>query len=130
MPHLTIHFSENLGSVVDMDALCESLRNVLVEQGAYPVGGIRVRAIPVRHQAVADGHAENAFFDMVFRIAPGRSPAIKQATGSDLMKVAETALGDVLARPHLAISLEIVEIEKDYSWKTNSIHPRLAAERE
>lgn len=127
MPHLTIHFSESLAKRVDLDALCADLRATIADQGAYPVGGIRVRAVAVAHQSVADGHPDNGFFDMVFRIAPGRDAEVKRATGDALMEVVERALANMLAQPHLAISLEIIEIDSDFSWKINSIHPRLQA---
>ena len=129
MPHLTIHFSSALANATDIDALCARLRGVIAGLGAYPVGGIRVRAIPVVHQSVGDGDARNGFFDMVFRIAPGRSDAVKQETGVALMAAVENALASQLAEPHLAISLEIVEIDSRFSWKTNSMHARLEAAR-
>ena len=108
-----------------MQGLCEKLLTVLVSTRLYPVGGIRVRALPCEAAAIADCHPSNAFADMVFRIGAGRSEADKKMTGELLMKAAEAHFAVDLAFPHFALSLEIVEIDPVFSWKTNSIHPRL-----
>lgn len=108
-----------------MLSLCDRLLAALVSTKLYPVGGIRVRALPCPAVAIADRHPSNAFADMVFRIGTGRSDADKMMTGELLMKAAEAHFAAELASPHFALSLEIVEIDPVFSWKTNSIHPRL-----
>jgi 5-carboxymethyl-2-hydroxymuconate isomerase len=124
MPHLSIQHSTNL-TTERMQNLCEELLAVLVGTKLYPVGGIRVRAIPCPAGAFADCHPNNAFADLVFRIGAGRSEADKKMTGELLMKTAEAHFAIELASPHFALSLEIIEIDPVFSWKTNSIHPRL-----
>jgi 5-carboxymethyl-2-hydroxymuconate isomerase len=124
MPHLAIQHSQ-IFAAQRMQALCDDLLSVLVSTKLYPLGGIRVRALPCPSAAIADRHPHNAFADMVFRIATGRSEADKKKTGSLLMKAAEAHFATELASPHFALSLEIVEIDPAFSWKTNSIHARL-----
>ncbi len=108
-----------------MQSLCEKLLAVLISTKLYPLGGIRVRALSCEAAAIADCHPSNAFADMVFRIGTGRSEADKKMTGKVLMETAEFHFAAELATPHFALSLEIVEIDPVFSWKTNSIHPRL-----
>lgn len=124
MPHLTIQHSDNIARD-HMEQLCASLHDVLVEIGLYPLGGIRVRALPCQAYVIADADPRNAFADMIFRIGTGRSEADKKLTGERLMQAAEAVFAAELALPHFALSLEIVEIDPVLSWKTNSIHPRL-----
>jgi 5-carboxymethyl-2-hydroxymuconate isomerase len=124
MPHLAIQHSKNISSE-SMQVLCDKLHAVMVDTKIYPLGGIRVRALPCPAVAIADRHPNNAFVDMVFRIATGRSEADKKKTGELLMQAAESHFADELASPHFALSLEIVEIDPVFSWKTNSIHARL-----
>lgn len=124
MPHLTVQHSDNL-STVRVKEFCRQLLGVLEKSGLFPVGGIRVRALPCAAYAIADGHPDNAFADMVFRIGTGRSEADKKLTGQNLMACAQAFFAAELARPHFALSLEIVEIDPVLSWRTNSIHPRL-----
>ena len=125
MPHLTIQHSPALGQRHDMVALCEALRAVMVAQGCFPVGGIRVRAWETPAEALADGHPDNVYADMILRMGAGRSEKVKRAAGAALMAAAGAFFADELARPHMMLALEIIEIDAEFSWKTNSIHPRL-----
>ena len=53
MPHFHIEYSANLEDVVDMAALCETLRAVAAGLDAFPMAGVRVRATRVDHVAIA-----------------------------------------------------------------------------
>ena len=125
MPHLVIQHSGNLGPDCDLSELCRMLRDVLAGQGPFELGGIRVRAVRCDHFAVADHAPENAFADMVLRIAAGRSAEVKSAAGEAIFGVAEDFFAPRMKTPHFALSLEIREIQPGTSWKKNTIHPRL-----
>lgn len=125
MAHLTIQHSARLGARHDMASLCESLRAVMVAQGCFPVGGIRVRAWPTPAEAIADGHPDNAYADLVLRMGAGRDAKTRRAAGAAIMQAAETFFAAELAKGHFALALEIVEIDPHMSWKTNTIHKRL-----
>jgi 5-carboxymethyl-2-hydroxymuconate isomerase len=125
MPHLTIQHSPKLAERYDMAALCETLRGVMAAQGCFPVGGIRVRAWPTPAEGLADGHPDNAYVDMILRMGAGRPGEVKRAAGDAIMAAVEGFFAEELGQPHLMIALEIVEIDPDFSWKTNTIHPRL-----
>jgi 5-carboxymethyl-2-hydroxymuconate isomerase len=124
MPHLAIQHSTHIASE-NMQVLCDDLLSVLVSTKLYPLGGIRVRALPCPASSIADRHPHNAFVDLILRIGAGRSEADKKKTGELLMQAAEAHFATELASPHFALSLEIIEIDPVFSWKTNSIHPRL-----
>ena len=125
MPHLIIQYSENLGEQVNMTELCAVMSKAMQQTGLFPLAGIRVRANPMPHNSIADEHPNNAFADMILRIGEGRSDEQKAAAGAALMEVAKSAFAAQLAQPYFALSLEVVEIIKRFSWKANSIHPRL-----
>lgn len=127
MPHLSIEYSSNLDVLADIGGLCRALSDEIAAIGLYPLGGIRVRAFLARDHAIADHHPDNAFADMVFRIAAGRSLDDRKRTGERLMAVAGRHFARQLAGPHFALSLEIVEIAAETSWKFNTIHARLTA---
>jgi 5-carboxymethyl-2-hydroxymuconate isomerase len=124
MPHLVIQYSDNMAGE-RIQRLCDALADVLADTGLFPLGGIRVRALPCPAYAIADSHPRNAFVDMVLRIGTGRSEADKKMTGDRLMHTAEAAFSHDLASPHFALSLEIVEIDPILTWKRNSMHTRL-----
>lgn len=125
MPHLQLQYSDNLASRIDFAQLCRDLNSALTSTKLFPAGGIRVRAIPVSAHSIADNHPLNGFLDAVLRIGTGRTNEQKTMVGKKLMEVLEAQCAQLLATPHFALSLEIVEIDPNLSWKTNSIHPRL-----
>ena len=127
MPHLTIEYSANLESSGDLAGLCLSLRAALLACDLFEEGAIRVRALPCPHVVIADLDAQNAFAALVLRIGAGRSADDRRRIGALVMTAAETHFAKQLAAPHFALSLDIVENDPDFSWKTNSIHPRLRA---
>ena len=124
MPHLTVEYSANIATDIELNGVCAALHAVLVQSGLFEIGAIRVRARPCPHYAIADCLPENGFADLILRIGKGRSDADKQAIGAALMRAAELHFARLLDRPHFALSLEVQEISA-LSWKTNAIHPRL-----
>ena len=51
---------------------------------AFPMGGIRTRAVVRDHYEIADGHPDNAFVALILRIAPGRPFDVRKAAGETL----------------------------------------------
>ena len=125
MPHLRLEYSANLEGKADIAAVCAAAHEAILATGIFELGAPRVRAFPAPHYAIADRHAENAFVDMVFRLGAGRSGEDKKRIGDAIMTAVAAALAPLLAEPHFALSLEVVEIDPDLSWKMNSMHARL-----
>ncbi|MBP2237537.1 5-carboxymethyl-2-hydroxymuconate isomerase [Sinorhizobium kostiense] len=125
MPHLTVEYSANLDGRADMERLCEQLLSAVIGTGLFEVGAVRVRALRADHFAVADQLPENAFVDLNFRIGRGRSAEEKRRAGEAIFAAASEVLTNLFQTPHFALSLEIREIDADFSWKKNAIHPRL-----
>jgi 5-carboxymethyl-2-hydroxymuconate isomerase len=125
MPHLTIEYSANLESRVDLDTLCAALLETVLETGSFEIGGVRVQALRADHYAIADRLPENVFVDLNFRIGKGRSADEKKRAGEAIFATASRLLAPLFATPHFALSLEIREIDAELNWKKNTIHPRL-----
>ena len=126
MPHLTIEYSANLDGDVDMKVVCSRFHETMQATGIYPLAGIRVRALRADAYAVGDQLSENAFAHLLLQIGVGRTAEVKRQAGDDIMACAEQLFVDQLSKPHFALSLEVRELDPKLSWKTNSIHPRLA----
>ena len=88
MAHLTIQYAPTVEDTIDIQSLCEALRVVMVEQQIFPVGGIRVRAWPTPHFAVADHHPENLYVDLHLRMGAGRTMEQKKAATAAASKTA------------------------------------------
>ncbi len=125
MPHFSIEYSANLEDKIDMQAVVEVVHAAILSIGPYPLGGVRVRAFKTEIYAIADKLPENAFMDMSFRIGKGRSAEDKKRTGEVIFKAVSDHLSALFETPHFMLSLEIREIDKELSWKKNTIHARL-----
>jgi 5-carboxymethyl-2-hydroxymuconate isomerase len=128
MPHFTIEYSANLDKRVDMAELVEVVRKAAIETGIFPLGGIRVRAIPCKDFAIADGNPNLAFLDMVLRLGEGRDLATRKKAGEHVFKALSAHLDPVFAQQKFALSFDMQINDKETSWKRNDIHEALKAE--
>ncbi len=126
MPHQIIEYSANLESAVDIDALIAALHETAAGIDALPVGGLRTRAVARQHYRIADGHVDNAFINVVLRLAPGRPFEVRKAAGEKLFKALCDFLEPLFSSSPLAISYEIQEIDADLRWKKNNLRDYLA----
>ena len=125
MPHVTLEYSANLETQVNMTALCHLVHNTGLETGLFELGAVRVRALRADHYAIADLIEANSFIDVSIRIGLGRSDDDKKRLGQAISDAMEGFLAPQLAEPYFALSVEVREINSPLSWKTNAIHPRI-----
>ena len=122
MPHLTIEYTANIAEHARIPQLLEQVNAVLMGQnGVFPTGGIRSRAICLDEYRIADGLEDDAFVHASLRIAPGRTEAQKSKVGEELFAVIKNHFAELFANRNLALSLEISEGE---TYKHNNIHKR------
>ena len=129
MAHLRIEYSAGLEKQVDLNLDCHKLSDVMAKTKIFPIGGIRVRAFRAEHFSIADKHDKNLFCDIVLRMGEGRVEQERKKAGEELMTAAKEIFYEFLKSQHFSLSLEVIEINSSFSWKTNSIHGRLASER-
>ena len=125
MPHLMIDYSANVEQDVDMGAFCDTLRDVAASIDAFPLAGVKVRAVRVDHYAIADGNPEHGFIDISVRIREGRDMQTKQNAAQKLFDAANEFVADVMQRRSLALSLELRDIDAALSPKSGSIRKYL-----
>ena len=125
MPHLMIDYSVNVEPDVDIGALCDTLRNVAASIDAFPLAGVKVRAVRVDHYAIADGNSEHGFIDISVRIREGRDMQTKQNAAQKLFDAANEFVAGVMQRRSLALSLELRDIDAALSPKSGSIRKYL-----
>jgi 5-carboxymethyl-2-hydroxymuconate isomerase len=125
MPHLMIDYSVNVEPDVDMGAFCDTLRNVAASIDAFPLAGVKVRAVRVDHYAIADGNPEHGFIDISIRIREGRDMETKQNAAQKIFDAANEFVANVMQRRSLALSLELRDIDAALSPKSGSIRKYL-----
>lgn len=127
MAHLSIEYSANLEPAIDMAAFCDIARAAMLDTGAFPMAGIRVRAFRADHASIGDGSADLGFADMVLRMGPGRDEATRLAVVEAVYSALENWLDGRLDIP-FALSLELLELNYPFAQKRlNSIRPALEA---
>ncbi|WP_206952250.1 5-carboxymethyl-2-hydroxymuconate Delta-isomerase [Trinickia acidisoli] len=130
MPHVIVEYTDNLGADARIPVLLETINGTLIAQdGVYPTGGIRSRAIELHNYRVADGKEDDAFVHVTLKIGAGRADAVKKRTCDTLFDAVKAHFADAFSRRYLALSLELVEFNESGSHKRNNIHDRFRRER-
>jgi len=120
-----IDYSANVEPDVDIGALCDTLRDVAASIDAFPLAGVKVRAVRVEHYAIADGNPEHGFIDISVRIREGRDMETKQNAAQKIFDAANEFVADVMRRRSLSLSLELRDIDAALSPKSGSIRKYL-----
>jgi 5-carboxymethyl-2-hydroxymuconate isomerase len=130
MPHCAILYTPNLETRTDVGALCRKLADSMLtvrdEAGkqVFPTGGTRVLAYPASHCAVADGEEDYAFMYLNIRMAAGRSEAVKQKAGDQLLAVVKDHFAPIFEQELVGITLQIDESPGQvYDGKHSTLHP-------
>ena len=121
MPHQIIEYSANMEPELDIEGLVEALHETAADIEALPLGGLRTRAVAREHYRIADGHPDNAFINVVLRLAPGRAFDVRKAAGEKLFQALCDYLEPIYSTTPLAISYEIQELDADLRWKKNNL---------
>jgi 5-carboxymethyl-2-hydroxymuconate isomerase len=128
MAHLSFEYSANLEPALDMQALCDAMRDAMRDSGVFPLGGIRVRGTRVDVCSIASGEANLAFIDMVLRMGQGRDEAVRVQVTDEIYTAAESWLRGRLGEMPFALSLEVMEIDASFAEKRfNTLHAFLTA---
>ena len=130
MPHLTVEYSKNLETNIDIGELVRVLHETAANIEALPVGGLRTRAVAREHYQIADGHPDNAFVNLLVRLAPTRPFDVREAIGETLFGVLCQYLEPIYASMPLAISFEIQEMGAELRWKRNNLREYMARRSE
>ncbi|WP_299614901.1 5-carboxymethyl-2-hydroxymuconate isomerase [uncultured Tateyamaria sp.] len=125
MPHIVLDYSANLDDMLDMRALCAALKDAAAATGVFPAAGIRVRAHAAHHSVVADGDPQHSFIDMTIRLAAGRSAEKKTQATDAVFDAAKAFTAAHMGQYPFMLSLELREIDAEYSRKVSSIRDYL-----
>jgi 5-carboxymethyl-2-hydroxymuconate isomerase len=125
MPHFIVEYTANLEQEGDIRGLLKKANDTLIAQnGVFPIGGIRSRAVRLEHYCMADGQADYAFVHAQLKIGAGRDAATKQRVGDALFEMMKAHFAALYERRYLALSMEITEFSEAGTWKHNNVHAR------
>ena len=121
MPHISVDYSANLESELDIPALCDVLRRAAIETGIFPVAGVRVRAFAATHVSIADGDTKHGYIDFAVRLRGGRDLADRQKATESIFAAAQAFVAPLMATRSLALSMEMRNIDPELAPKTGTI---------
>jgi 5-carboxymethyl-2-hydroxymuconate isomerase len=125
MPHFIVEYTANLEQEGDIPSLLKKANDTVIGQnGVFPTGGIRSRAVRLEHYCMADGQADYAFVHAQLKIGAGRDEATKQRVGDALFDMMKAHFAALYEQRYLALSLEIAEFSEAGTWKHNNVHAR------
>ena len=125
MPHIVIEYTANLGAQARIPELLKTVNETMIAQdGVFPTGGIRSRALRLDDYRMADGAADDAFVHVTLKIGSGRSEAVKKQICDALFDAIKAHFAELYEKRYLALSLEIVEFSETGSYKHNNVHSR------
>lgn len=127
MPHLMIDYSANIEPDIDMSRLCEHLRAIAAEIEAFPIAGVKVRAVRVDHYAIADGNPAHGFIDISVRIREGRDLETKKQAVDAIFNAANDSVSPIMQKRSLALSVELRDITAELAPKSGTIRKYLGA---
>jgi 5-carboxymethyl-2-hydroxymuconate isomerase len=128
MPHITLEYSANLEIALDMHEFCTLLKDAAAATGVFPPAGIRVRAISCTHSVIADGNPRHGFIDISVRLLAGRSDEVKTTATDAIFAAAQQFSAAHMAAHPFMLSLEMRNIDAEFSRKTSSIRDYLPAD--
>ncbi len=125
MPHFHIDYSANLDGVIDMSALCETIRATAAEIETFPTAGIRVRATRVDYLAMADGNPEHGFIDLSIRLREGRPQDVKEYAIARVFAALKDFMAPAMETHSIALSAEMRDIDAALSPKFGNIRDHM-----
>lgn len=108
-----------------MAALCAHVRHTAAGIEAFPMPGIRVRALRVDHYSIADGNPDHGFVDVSIRLRGGRADDVKKDATQRIFDAIRDFIAPAMAMRPIALSLELRDIDPELSPKTGTIRDHL-----
>ncbi|KVE32531.1 5-carboxymethyl-2-hydroxymuconate Delta-isomerase [Burkholderia sp. TSV86] len=125
MPHIIVEYTANIREAARIPVLLKMINDTLIAQdGVFPIGGIRSRAIELQDYCIADGAADDAFVHVTFKFGSGRDEATKKRACDALFDAIKAHFAQLYASRPLALSMEANEFSEAGTYKHNNIHAR------
>lgn len=114
MPHLTLEFSANVTPQHNLESLFLICHDLLANILPTDIASCKSRAIKQDIYSVGNGETNNAFIHLTIKVMAGRSEETLQRLGNSVMQVLQNHFMQALQTLNTQITLEIVELSKQY----------------
>ncbi len=127
MPHIVVEYSANLDEAISLQELVRDVHAAVLATGIFKLGAVRTRAARRDVYVIADGDPQNAFINVIARIARGRPPEKRRALAEAIMAALDAKTAALAEARGLALSVYVEEIDEDGALRKNNLHARMDA---
>jgi 5-carboxymethyl-2-hydroxymuconate isomerase len=124
VPHFVVEYTDNVAQCDIPALLAKASATLAAQNGVFPLGGIRARAIPAQHYCIDAGEAGEAFVHATLKIGFGRSPEAKRKVVDELFGMLQEHFRGAAQRPDMTVSMELYEFDEGGTYKLNNVHAR------
>jgi 5-carboxymethyl-2-hydroxymuconate isomerase len=125
VPHIVVEYSANLEEVLPIAKLVADVHGAVLATGTFKLGAVRTRAARRDIYAIADSDPDNAFVNVIARVASGRPLEKRRGVAEAIMGVLEKETAALIASRGLALSVYVEEIDEDGALRKNNLHARM-----
>ena len=119
MPHTIIEHSFPIAKPQIDSLLLKVNQNIAKNEGNFDIFQCKARSVFCGNIVVADGSGSQDFMHITIKIMQGRSLEIRKNLAENLVKMVSNFLKENnLSKNPIALSLDIVEIEREIYQKT------------
>lgn len=127
MPHFIVEYSGNLHHRLDFQPLFKALHEYVVSTGAFPLGGVRSRAIRCDDFRVANGRADFSFINLTLKIGHGRDMTLKKEVAERVFEIFCNWMKPITDESYCQLSFEMAELDPVLKYNKNNIHSLYAS---
>jgi 5-carboxymethyl-2-hydroxymuconate isomerase len=125
VPHFIVEYTDNIAQRADIPALLSKVAATLAAQnGVFPLGGIRARAIKCRDYRVGDGESGTAFVHAILKIGCGRAADAKKKVCDELFALMQEHFRHKATPRAVRVSMELYEFDEGGTYRLNNVHAR------
>jgi 5-carboxymethyl-2-hydroxymuconate isomerase len=125
VPHIIVEYSANLEATVPIAALVADVHRAVLATGIFKLGAVRTRAARRDIYVIADGDPQNAFINVVARVASGRPLEKRRGLAEAIMAALDQQTATSARSRGLALSVYVEEIDEDGALRKNNLHARM-----
>jgi len=112
---------------VAIDPMVREVHQSVLATGIFKLGAVRTRAARRDIFFIADADPQNAFINVIVRVASGRPLEKRRAVAEAIMGVIAAKTAGIGDSRGLALSVYVEEIDEDGALRKNNLHARMEA---
>ncbi len=113
MPHLTLHYSANIGRVPDLKRLFGELHGTLAGLVGIDIAKFKSRAMRCDDFLVGDGRPTNAFAHLNLRVLGGRVAEDRCKLSDAALAILKAHFGEAAPGGDIQITVDLLDLDPD-----------------